>query len=215
MAIMLILLGAPGVGKGTQAQKLMMHFGVPQISTGDILRAEVRKKTPLGQQALTYMNRGELVPDELILDMVGQRLKASDAKNGVIFDGFPRTIAQASGLDGILKQAGKKLDAVLSIEVPASRIIERLSSRRSCATCGAVFNVLLNPEEIENHQCPKGQPLIVQREDDRPETVERRLKVYKEQTEPLKDYYRQTGLLKEVSGEGTIDDVFDRLLQAL
>lgn len=215
MTKMLILLGAPGVGKGTQAQKLMAHLGVPQISTGDILRAEIRKNTPLGQQALTYMNKGELVPDDLILDMVGQRLKASDAKNGVIFDGFPRTIAQAQGLDGILKQSGKKLDAVLSIEVPAQRIVERLSSRRSCATCGAVFNVLLNPDEIDNHECPKGQPLIVQREDDRPETIERRLKVYTEQTEPLKDYYRQTGLLKEVPGEGTIDDVFSRLLQAL
>ncbi|MBU1937204.1 adenylate kinase [bacterium] len=212
---MLILLGAPGVGKGTQAQKLVAHLGVPQISTGDILRAEIRKNTPLGQKALTYMNKGELVPDNLILDMVSQRLEAPDAKNGVIFDGFPRTIAQAKGLDGILEQSGRKLDTVLSIEVPAERIVERLSSRRSCATCGAVFNVLLNPDEIDNHECPEGQPLIVQREDDRPETVERRLKVYAEQTEPLKDYYRQTGLLKEVPGEGTIDDVFARLLQAL
>ncbi len=215
MATMLILLGAPGVGKGTQAQKLVAHLGVPQISTGDILRAEIRKNTPLGQKALTYMNKGELVPDNLILDMVSQRLEAPDAKNGVIFDGFPRTIAQAKGLDGILEQSGRKLDAVLSIEVPAERIVERLSSRRSCATCGAVFNVLLNPDEIDNHECPEGQPLIVQREDDRPETVERRLKVYAEQTEPLKDYYRQTGLLKEVLGEGMIDDVFARLLQAL
>ncbi|MBU1707591.1 adenylate kinase, partial [bacterium] len=198
---MLILLGAPGVGKGTQAQKLVAHLGVPQISTGDILRAEIRKNTPLGQKALTYMNKGELVPDNLILDMVSQRLEAPDAKNGVIFDGFPRTIAQAKGLDGILEQSGRKLDAVLSIEVPAERIVERLSSRRSCATCGAVFNVLLNPDEIDNHECPEGQPLIVQREDDRPETVKRRLKVYTEQTEPLKDYYRQTGLLKEVPGE--------------
>ena len=215
MSTLLILLGAPGVGKGTQAQKLRTHLGVPQISTGDILRAEVRRKTPLGQQVLTYMNKGELVPDNLVLDMVALRLKAPDAKNGVIFDGFPRTIAQAEGLDGILKQVGKKLDAVLSIEVSAECIEKRLSSRRSCATCGAVFNVLLHPDEIDNHECPEGQPLIVQREDDRPETIKHRLKVYTNQTEPLKNYYRQTGLLKEVPGEGTIDDVFSRLLQAL
>lgn len=215
MPATIILLGAPGVGKGTQAQRLMAHLGVPQISTGDILRTEVRKRTPLGKQALTYMDHGELVPDDLILDMVGTRLQASDARQGAIFDGFPRTIVQAEGLDRILEHLGRRLDAVLSIEVPSEQIVERLSARRSCATCGAVFNLLMDPEAAEKHECPKGQALIVQREDDTPETVLRRLKVYAEQTEPLKDYYRHAGLLREVPGEGTVDEVFARLVHAL
>ncbi|MFH1011619.1 MAG: adenylate kinase [bacterium] len=215
MPRIVILLGAPGVGKGTQAQKLTAHLGVPQLSTGDVLRAEVRGETRLGKQALTYLRRGELVPDDLVLEMVQARLQAPDAQEGVIFDGFPRTIAQAEGLTGILKHLGRRLDAVLSVEVPAQRIIERLSSRLSCATCGAVFNRLLDPQAIEKHRCPKGEAVIVQREDDQPETIERRLRVYAEQTEPLKDYYRRLGLLTEVSGEGTVDEVFARLTAAL
>jgi adenylate kinase len=215
MPMIVILLGAPGVGKGTQAQKLMRHLGVPQISTGDLLRAEVRQETPLGKQALTYIQRGELVPDDVVLAMVEVRLLASDAWAGAIFDGFPRTIAQAEGLAKILKDLNRKLDAVLSIEVPLKQLIERLSARLSCATCGAVFNRLLDPGAAEAHVCPKGQAIIVQRDDDRPETIERRLSVYAKQTEPLKGYYRQLGLLKEVSGEGTVDEVFARLLTAL
>jgi adenylate kinase len=215
MSKRLILLGAPGVGKGTQAQKLVAFLNVPQISTGDILRAEVRNETDLGQQASRYMRRGELVPDEVVLEMVRGRLKQSDAQVGAIFDGFPRTLPQAEGLDGILRQLHRKLDAVLSIEVPARRIVERLSARRSCATCGAVFNQLLDPEAAEKHQCPQGRSVIVQREDDKPETIERRLKVYTEQTEPLKEYYRRSNLLREVPGEGTVDEVFARLTRAL
>ncbi len=212
---MVVLLGAPGVGKGTQAQKLMAYLGEPQISTGDMLRAESRGGTVLGRHASAYMRRGELVPDGLILEMVRARLEAPDARNGVIFDGFPRTLAQAEGLDRILKQLQRKLDAVLSIEVPMRLLIERLSARRSCATCGAVFNQLLDPEAAKRHRCPKGQTVIVQRDDDKPETVERRLKVYTVQTEPLKDYYRRSGLLSEISGEGSVDEVFDRLIHAL
>jgi adenylate kinase len=215
MSKMLILLGAPGGGKGTQAQKLMAYLDVPQISTGDMLRAESRRETGLGRHASAYMRRGELVPDGLILEMVRVRLEAPDARNGVIFDGFPRTLAQAEGLNGILLQLHRKLDAVLSIEVPTRRLVERLSARRSCVTCGAVFNRLLDPEAAEKHRCPKGQTVIVQRDDDKPETVERRLKVYTVQTEPLKDYYRRAGLLSEVSGEGSVDEVFDRLIHAL
>lgn len=215
MPATIILLGAPGVGKGTQAQKLMAYLNVPQISTGDILRTEVRRATPLGGRALTYMSCGELVPDDLILDMVGIRLQASDARNGAVFDGFPRTLAQAESLNRILEHQGRSLDVVLWIEVPSKQIVERLSARRSCATCGAVFNLLLDPAGAEKHECPKGQALIVQREDDKPETIERRLKVYLQQTEPLKDYYRRTGLLKEISGEGRIDEVFARLTGAL
>lgn len=215
MPKIVILLGAPGVGKGTQAQKLAAHLGAVHLSTGDILRAEVRGKTRLGRQAPSYIERGELVPDGLVLEMVQARLQAPDAQSGVIFDGFPRTMAQADGLEGILKLLGQKLDAVLSIEVPAQRIIERLSSRLSCATCGTVFNRLLDPQAAENHRCPKGEAVIVQREDDRPETIERRLRVYAKQTEPLKDYYRRLGLLREVSGEGTMDEVFARLTAAL
>lgn len=203
------------MGKGTQAQKLMSHFGVPQISTGDILRAEVRKATPLGKKSLTFMNRGELLPDDLILDIIAVRLEASDAQGGAIFDGFPRTIPQAEGLDKLLKQMERRLDAVLLIEVPTGQIVERLSARRSCATCGAVFNMLLAPEQIERHTCPKGQAVIVQREDDRPETIQRRLEIYARQTEPLKDYYRNVGLLKEIEGEGTVEEVFDRLIRAV
>ncbi len=211
----LMLLGAVGVGKGTQAQRLAQQLRIPQISTGDILRSEVQAGTELGRKAADVMNRGELVPDEVIIDMVRNRLQADDAVRGAIFDGFPRTIPQAEAMNGLLKEVGLPEPRVISIEVPQDVIVERLSSRRQCTTCGAVFNLAKDAEAIASHRCPKGEANIVLRDDDRPETVTQRLRVYHEKTAPLIGYYKKLGNLRTVSGLGTEDEVFARLLIAM
>ena len=212
----LILLGAVGVGKGTQAQRLSKNLSIPQISTGDILRAEVQAGTDLGLRAREIMNRGELVPDDVIIDMVRKRLLEDDAVRGAIFDGFPRTVPQAQALDGLLTELDLPLPRVISIEVPQEVIIERLSSRRVCTTCGATFNIAANPRAAEEHRCPKGgKPNIIQRDDDKPDTVLARLKVYEEKTLPLVNYYRKSGALRQVPGLGTEDEVFARILIAM
>jgi adenylate kinase len=211
----LILLGAVGVGKGTQAQRLAQELKIPQISTGDILRAEVQAGTELGVKAAEIMNRGELVPDDLIIDIVRKRLSEDDAVRGAIFDGFPRTVPQAQAMDKLLEDLQLPAPRVISIEVPQETIVERLSSRRVCTTCGATFNVAANPQILENHRCPKGQPNIIQRDDDQPETVLQRLKVYEEKTLPLVNYYRKNGALRQISGVGTEDEVFARVLIAM
>ncbi|HEY3296018.1 MAG TPA: adenylate kinase [bacterium] len=211
----LILLGAVGVGKGTQAQRLSRNLGVPQISTGDILRAEVQAGSDLGLKAKEIMNRGDLVPDEVIIEMVRKRLLEDDAVRGAIFDGFPRTVPQAQALDGLLAELELPAPRVISIEVPEEVIIERLSSRRVCTTCGATFNAAMNAQAIEQHRCPKGKPNIIQRDDDKPDTVLARLKVYEEKTLPLVNYYRKNGALRPVSGLGTEDEVFARILIAM
>jgi adenylate kinase len=211
----LILLGAIGVGKGTQAQRLSRNLAIPQISTGDILRAEVQQGTELGRTAGEIMNRGDLVPDDLIIEMVRKRLGDDDAVRGAIFDGFPRTVPQAQALEELLTELDLPAPRVISIEVPEEVIIERLSSRRVCTNCGATFNIAANPQSVEQHRCPKGKPNIIQREDDKPETVLQRLKVYEEKTLPLVNYYRKNGALRQVSGMGTEDEVFARILIAM
>jgi adenylate kinase len=211
----LILLGAIGVGKGTQAQRLAQHLEIPQISTGDILRAEAQAGTDLGRKARDLMNRGELVPDDVIIDMVRGRLRADDAVRGAIFDGFPRTVPQAQALDSLLADVDLPLPRVINIEVPQEVIIERLSSRRVCLNCGATFNLQMNPSAVEQHRCPRGQANIIQREDDQPDTILQRLKVYEEKTLPLINYYRKNGNLRQISGLGTENEVFARLLIAM
>jgi adenylate kinase len=211
----LILLGAVGVGKGTQAQRLSRHLGIPQVSTGDILRAEVQSGSDLGLKAKEIMNRGELVPDDVIIDMVRKRLLENDAVRGAIFDGFPRTVPQAEALEALLEEVSLPSPRVVSIEVPQEVIIERLSSRRVCTTCGATFNIAANPNSVEQHRCPKGKPNIIQRDDDKAETVLLRLKVYEEKTLPLVNHYRKTGALRPVSGLGMEDEVFARILIAM
>jgi adenylate kinase len=210
-----ILLGAVGVGKGTQAQRLARHLRIPQISTGDILRSEVQADSDLGRRAQEIMNRGELVPDDVILDMVRKRLTENDAVRGAILDGFPRTIPQAQALDTMLPDLGLPAPRVVSIEVPQEIIVERLSSRRVCTTCGATFSLTMNPQAVEQHRCPQGEPNIILRDDDQPETVLQRLRVYEEKTQPLINYYRKSGALRQVSGVGTEDEVFARVLIAL
>ena len=208
----LILLGAVGVGKGTQAQRLAAELKIPQISTGDILRAEVQAGSELGLKAKEIMNRGELVPDDIIVDMVRKRLLEPDAVRGAILDGFPRTVPQAQALDELLKELDLPPPRVISIEVPREAIVERLSSRRVCVACGAVFNLKSQPDAIERHKCPKGQAQIIQRDDDRAETVLQRLRVYEEKTAPLINHYHRGGNLRQISGVGTENEVFARIL---
>jgi adenylate kinase len=210
-----IMLGAVGVGKGTQAIKLVDSLHLPHISTGDILRAEVQAGTTLGLKAKEIMDRGDLVGDDIIIEMARNRLSQNDAGRGAIFDGFPRTIPQAEALDALLKELGLADPLVISIELPDEEIIQRLSSRRVCTTCGAVFNLKMNAVEIDNHRCSKGEANIIHRDDDKPDTIRRRLEVYREKTAPLINYYRKKDALRPVSGEGTQEEVFARVLIAL
>jgi len=208
-------LGAVGVGKGTQAKMLVESLRIPHVSTGDILRAEVQAGTDLGLQAKEVMDRGELVGDEIIIGMVRNRLQQNDAGRGVIFDGFPRTAPQAEALDELLEEVDLPEPIVVSIEVPDEDIIDRLSSRRVCTNCGAVFNLKIDAEAPQTHKCPDGEPNVIQRDDDRPDTVRKRLEVYREKTAPLIDYYKRKGALRPVSGVGSQDEVFARVLIAL
>ena len=210
----MVLLGAPGSGKGTQSHRLKNLYQVVHISTGDILRQAIKDGTELGREAESYMNRGQLVPDQIVLDIIRDRLSKDDCQNGFIFDGFPRTIPQAHGLDELLNDMLVPLDTVVSLEVLAEPIVERLSARRVCQNCGMVFNMISNPPSADMvHPECGGQ--IVQRDDDKPETIRNRLEVYHQQTEPLKEYYRQKGCLVEVDGLGTMDEVFDRVTKML
>ncbi len=208
----LILMGAPGAGKGTQAKFLVERFNIPQISTGDILRYNVKQNTELGLKAQDYMNAGTLVPDELILDMVAERLKKSDCENGFILDGFPRTITQAEGLNHLLMQMNLTLDYVVSIEVPFDKLVKRLSSRRICKNCGAGYNVITQPPQKEGI-CDECNGELYQRKDDKEETIKRRLEVYQKQTAPVKDFY--SSLLINVDGENDIMDVMQSLVTLL
>jgi adenylate kinase len=209
-----VLLGPPGAGKGTQAKLLQDEFGACQISTGDILRKAVAEQTTLGKEASGYINRGALVPDDVIVNLVAERLKERDCKNGFILDGFPRTIPQAEGLDRILKNAGLSLNGVLSVQVPEKIIIERLAGRRTCRSCGALSHMVFNPPKKAG-VCDRCGGELYQRDDDREETIANRLKVYEKQTAPLADYYRERGLLREIDGVGEIDDIRARVTKAL
>lgn len=210
----MVLLGPPGSGKGTQAQLLAQRLGVPQVSTGDILRAAVREGTPLGLRAKGYMDRGELVPDELVVELVRERLQRPDCAGGFILDGFPRTVAQAEALEDALREQGRALQAVVYLRVDDQEVVRRISGRRSCERCGAVYHVLYDPPR-EDGRCDRCGGRLYQRDDDREETVRARLRVYEANTAPLVERYRAQGLLREVAGQGTPQEVLGRVLRAL
>ncbi|MDR1016061.1 MAG: adenylate kinase [Coriobacteriales bacterium] len=197
-----VLLGAPGAGKGTQAKKMVREYGIAHISTGDILRAAVADKTPLGAKAKTYMDAGDLVPDQLVIDLVKERLDKPDAKKGFILDGFPRTTAQAVALDTELSELGLEIDGALSINVPNEQIVARLSSRRLCQECGYIGSEA-------DLTCPKCGGKMYQRDDDQPEAIHNRLEVYDKQTAPLIDYYKGKNLLYDVDGNRPVDQVLN------
>ncbi len=210
----LILMGPPGVGKGTQAKRIAARYDIPQISTGDILREARERNSELGRKAQEYMDSGQLVPDDLILDLMEQTLKNEKCRNGFILDGFPRTVPQAKGLDTLLDKLNIGLDLVMVLEVSEDIIIKRLSNRRSCPECGAIYNLLTNPpsqDEICNH-C--GSELI-QRTDDQPETIKNRLKVYRDQTAPVISYYEKQDLITTINGTGEVSEVWERIFSKL
>jgi adenylate kinase len=213
-SVRVVLLGPPGAGKGTQAKWLQERFEACQVSTGDILRKAVAEQTPLGKQAAAYINRGALVPDSLIVDLVAERLKEKDCDKGFVLDGFPRTISQAESLEEILKKMGLALDCVLSVQVPYRVIVERLAGRRTCKDCGALYHLTLDPPSKEG-VCDRCGGELYQRDDDREETITARLKVYEAQTAPLVNYYRERGMLREIDGVGKVNEIRSRVLQAL
>jgi adenylate kinase len=212
----IILLGPPGSGKGTQSQRLVERVGIPQISTGDLLRAAVAKGTALGLRAKAAMDAGGLVDDEVVLDMIRERLAERDAQPGFILDGFPRNLAQARALDGMLKALGKPLDAVVLMDVDYGELARRISGRRTCQDCGRVFNVFTSPP-AEGETCPKTSAphRLFQRSDDNEGAVAERLRVYDEKTRPLVDFYRRQGLLRTIQAAGNVEDVASRLRAAL
>ncbi len=210
----IIMLGAPGAGKGTQAKMLAEKYSIPHISTGDIFRANIKEGTELGKKAKEYMDKGLLVPDELVVDLVIDRFKADDCKNGYILDGFPRTIPQAEALDAALAAQGDKMDYAINVEVPDENIVNRMSGRRACVGCGATYHIKYNPTKVEGICDVCGKELIL-RDDDKPETVLNRLKVYHDQTQPLIDYYGKAGIVREVDGTVDMNDVFNAIVDIL
>jgi adenylate kinase len=213
----IVLLGAPGSGKGTQSQRLVERVGIPQISTGDLLRAAVNKGTELGKQAKEAMDGGRLVDDSLVLGMIRERLSEPDTRKGFILDGFPRNLAQAHALDHLLEALKQPLDAVVQLDVDYGELVKRISGRRTCADCGRVFNLLTSPPSGPNTICPTtGEPhRLMQRPDDNETTVAERLRVYDEKTRPLIDFYSARGLLRVIDAEGDVDAVTRRLAQVL
>ena len=210
----IIMLGAPGAGKGTQAKMIAEKYSIPHISTGDIFRANIKNGTELGKKAKSYMDKGQLVPDELTLDLIMDRFKQDDCKNGYVLDGFPRTIPQAEALDAALKAKGEKVDFAIDVDVPDENIVKRMGGRRACVGCGATYHVVYSPTKVEG-VCDKcGEELIV-RDDDKPETVLNRLEVYHNQTQPLIDYYNEQGILKSVDGTVDMKDVFNAIVGIL
>ena len=210
----IIMLGAPGAGKGTQAKKIAAKYELPHISTGDIFRANIKNGTELGKKAKTYMDQGLLVPDELVVDLVVDRVQQEDCKNGYVLDGFPRTIPQAESLDAALEKLGEKIDYAVNVEVPDENIINRMGGRRACVGCGATYHVVYNPTKVEGVCDACGEKLIL-RDDDKPETVQKRLAVYHDQTQPLIDYYKKSGVLRDVDGTVDMDDVFAAIVDIL
>lgn len=210
----IIMLGAPGAGKGTQAKKIAAKYAIPHISTGDIFRANIKNNTELGQKAKTYMDKGELVPDELVVDLIMDRFKEADCANGYVLDGFPRTIPQAEALDKALSANGESVDYAINVEVPDENIINRMSGRRACVGCGATYHIQFNPTKVEGICDACGEKLIL-RDDDKPETVKNRLSVYHEQTQPLIDYYTKAQVLKRVDGTKDMEEVFNDIVAIL
>lgn len=210
----IIMLGAPGAGKGTQAKKIAEKYGIPHISTGDIFRANIKNGTELGKKAKEYMDQGLLVPDELTLSLIMDRFKQPDCKKGYVLDGFPRTIPQAEALTKALEDAGESIDYAINVEVPDENIINRMSGRRACLACGGTYHVVFNPTKVEGICDSCGGELVL-RDDDKPETVTKRLTVYHNQTKPLIDYYAGLNLLKYVDGTKEVNNVFDDIVKIL
>ena len=206
-----MLLGVPGAGKGTQAKRLSAALALPHISSGDLFRENLKSETPIGEEAKKYLSRGELVPDEITIDMIEERLGQADAESGAILDGFPRTTRQANALETM---AGGSVRAAIHVEVPIERLVERMSGRRVCRQEGHVYHIQHNPPK-ERGLCDEDGSELYQRDDDKPETVRRRLKVYEEQTEPLIEYYRESSLLIEINGDQPIDSVTEDILSSL
>lgn len=205
----LVLLGPPGAGKGTQAALIAKEYDIPHISTGDMLRAAVKQGTELGRRAESYMTKGELVPDEVVIGVVAERLRQPEYEKGYMLDGFPRTVAQAEALDRALSESGDRLDAVLSFEVPDEEVVRRLGGRRVCEKCGATYGA------VEGDTCEKCEGKLITRADDQPDAIARRLQVYRVQTEPLIGYYERTGILVRVPATGSVEEIFGLVKEKL
>lgn len=210
----IVMLGAPGAGKGTQAKQIAAKYGVPHISTGDIFRANLKEGTELGLKAKVYMDQGQLVPDSLTLELIMDRFSKDDCRNGYVLDGFPRTIPQAEALTKALKDNNDRLDYAIDVDVPDENIISRMSGRRACAKCGGTFHIKYNPTKAPGICDLCGGELYI-RNDDKPEIVQKRLVAYHEQTQPLIDYYRNEGILKTVDGTQDVDKVFEDIVAIL
>ena len=210
----MILLGPPGAGKGTQAAKIIEKYNVPHISTGDIFRENIKEGTPLGKKAQEYMNKGELVPDSLVIEIATDRLTRDDCKDGFLLDGFPRTVEQAEALDAFLTDRGSKVDYVLDIDVAADILMERLTGRRVCKNCGATYHVTNIPPKVEG-VCDSCGGTLYQRDDDTAETVGNRIEVYNQQTKPLIDYYEKAGNIHHLDGSVKLEDLFAEIVKIL
>ena len=210
----IIMLGAPGAGKGTQAKMIAEKCGIPHISTGDIFRANIKNGTELGAKAKEYMDKGLLVPDELVCDLVVDRIQQADCEKGYILDGFPRTIPQAEALEAALKKIDQTMDYAIDVDVPDENIVNRMGGRRACLNCGATYHIVFNPTKVEGKCDVCGESLIL-RDDDKPETVKKRLDVYHTQTQPLIDFYTERKVLVEVDGTQSMDKVFDDIMKIL
>lgn len=210
----LILLGAPGAGKGTQAEVICEHLSIPAVSTGNMIREALKNGTEMGLRAKSYMEEGKLVPDEVVIGIIKERLQQDDCKNGFILDGFPRTTSQAVSLDAILRDLGIKLDGVINIAVPDEELIKRTTGRQICRSCGTTYHVTFKPSKVKN-VCDKCGGELYQRDDDKVETVKKRLSVYAAQTKPLIDYYKNSNLYIEIDGEQNMDDVYKDIIASL
>ncbi|GAB1613256.1 adenylate kinase [Mammaliicoccus lentus] len=210
----IILMGLPGAGKGTQASEIVKKYPIPHISTGDMFRKAIKEETDLGKQAKSYMDRGELVPDEVTIGIVRERLAEEDAKKGFLLDGFPRTVEQADALNDILSSLGREVDAVINIQVPEEELMNRLTGRRICEVCGTTYHLVFNPPKVEGI-CDLDGGKLYQREDDNPETVANRLSVNVKQTKPLLDFYENQGVLKNIDGSREIENVTEDVIQIL
>lgn len=210
----IIMLGAPGAGKGTQAKKIAEKYGIPHISTGDIFRANIKGGTELGMKAKSYMDQGQLVPDDVTIGMLLDRISQDDCAGGYVLDGFPRTIPQAESLTEALKGRNEKMDYAINVDVPDEAIVTRMGGRRACIACGATYHIVYNPTKTEGICDACGEKLVL-RDDDKPETVQKRLTVYHEQTQPLIEYYDNEGILKTVDGTQDLNDVFEDIIEIL
>jgi adenylate kinase len=210
----LVLMGLPGAGKGTQAERIVEKYGIPHISTGDMFRAAIKEETPLGLEAKSYMDAGNLVPDEVTIGIVRDRLSKKDCEKGFLLDGFPRTAAQAEALEEITNELDRKIDYVLNISVDSDKLMQRLTGRRICQTCGSTYHIIFNPPKVEG-VCDKDGGTLIQRQDDNEETVRNRLDVNMKQAKPLLDFYGEKGYLKNINGDQDIDKVFQDIDQLI